>query len=49
MTTNFILYETDDPKQLLNLQTFWLPEIKYTFIPLFHVSEIKEAWEKRWG
>ena len=49
MTTNFILYETEDPKQLLNLQTFWLPEIKYTFIPIFHVSEIKEAWEKRWG
>ena len=49
MMRNFIIYETEDPQQLLNLQTFWLPEIQYTFIPIFHVTEIKKSWEEKWG
>ena len=49
MMRNFIIYETEDPQQLLNLQTFWLPEIKYTFIPIFHVTDIKKSWEEKWG
>jgi hypothetical protein len=49
MMRNFIIYETEDPQQFLNLQTFWLPEIQYTFIPIFHVTDIKKSWEEKWG
>jgi hypothetical protein len=45
MSKAFCLYDTDDPDQLLNLQTFWLPEVRFTFLPIFHTSKFVEAIE----
>ena len=30
----FTIYETDDPQQLENLAKRWMPEMKWTFLPL---------------
>jgi len=35
------------PEQLINEAVFWMPEVKFKFVPIFESSKISEAEKKK--
>ena len=41
----FVIIEAT-PDQLINEALFWLPELKYKFVPIFEGAKVVEAYKK---
>jgi hypothetical protein len=45
-TKGFSVYETDDPDKLMKIAIFYMPEMKWKFIPIIETSKGAELWLK---
>jgi hypothetical protein len=45
-TKGFSVYETDDPDKLMNVAVFYMPEMRWKFIPIIETGKSAELWLK---